>query len=484
MSGTEDKITLPPDSTGKNQRERKLTISGQTVYEDVVALDDGNGNLLDPRQVRALTSADVITALAGLSCGAVVLASYGIGIPDRTGLLGLNGPRDVFELANGNWLIADMLNQRVIEVNPKTKAIVWQYGTTGVAGSGANQLNQPYSAVRLANGDTLIADTGNNRIIEVTPQNAIVWSLTGADLSLANIYPTSVQFTDENTIVFGNSSNYPHVLEVAYPAKTLVRDWSTNCVPALSFPTYAHKIQGNESQDVTDFYNWHHILIVDWTTGNFYNLNADGTLLFSTPRYVPFGAHALECVDVWSNRIALLTSPYIGAIIAYIKAEKLDKLAVLFGNRFGTTWNGAGRAPPFLQDVGYCHRTPDGNLLISDYGSDTIYKVIPNMTKFLPPVPLYLWSAQSITDTSVGSTTPGFSGAYVDKKTFYIISNQTGTLNIQAWDEVASAFKTIASMAVAANTLTLYVTTYGARLMAINFVPSVAATVSAWAVLE
>jgi hypothetical protein len=65
LSGTEDKITLPPDSTGKNQRERKLTLGGQTVYEDVVALDDGNGNLIDPRQVRPLTGSDVVTANAG-----------------------------------------------------------------------------------------------------------------------------------------------------------------------------------------------------------------------------------------------------------------------------------------------------------------------------------------------------------------------------------------------------------------------------------
>ncbi len=518
MSGTEDKITLPPDSTGKNQRERKLTLGGQTVYEDVVALDDGNGNLINPRQVRPLTSSDVVTANAGqnlstsalalesggnlasilaklnttivLPNGAVLLASYGIGVPDRTGMSGLNGPRDAFELPNGNWLITDMLNDRVIEVNPKTKAIVWQYGTTDVPGSGANQLNNPYSAIRLANGDTLIADCSNNRIIEVTPQNAIVWSLTGTDLGVGTIWPTSVQFTDENTIVFGNSSNYPHVLEVAYPAKTLVRDWSTNAVPALSFPTYAHKIQGAEVNDVTDFYNWHHMLVVDWNTGNFYNFNSDGTLLFSTPRYAPLnsagvaGKGALECVDMWSSRIALLTSSWIGAIVAYIKAEKLDKLALLFGNKSAATWGGMGRALPLIQDTGYCHKTPDGNLLVSDYGSDTVYKVIPNISRSVAPSPLSLWVSQSITDTSNGSTTPGFLTAYVGKKTFYIISNQTGTLNIQAYDEVAGNFKTMASMAVAANTLTPYMTTYGARLMAINFVPSAAATVSAWAVLE
>jgi hypothetical protein len=187
---------------------------------------------------------------------------------------------------------------------------------------------------------------------------------------------------------------------------------------------------------------------------------------------------------MWGDRIALLTSSWVGAVIAYVKAEKLDKLALLFGNKSATTWGGLGRVLPFIEDSGYFHRTPDGNLLVSDYGACTVYKVTPSLTKFLSPSPLYLWSGQSITDTVNGSTTPGFLTIYADKKTFYVISNQTGTLNIQAYDEVAGAFKTIASMAVAANTLTPYMTTYGARLMALNFVPTAGATVSAWAILD
>lgn len=528
-------IQLPPDSAGKKQRERKLTVNGQAVYEDVVTLDDGQGNLLDPRQIRPLTNSDHVTADAGLNLntsalaletggnlaslnnkaallalesggnlasiasktplanGATLLLSYGIGIPDLTGLLGLNGPRDAFELANGNWLITDMMNNRVIEVNPKTKQIIWQYGTTGVAGSDANQLNNPYSAIRLANGDTLIADCSNNRIIEVTPTDSIVWTATGSSLGLGSqlIWPTSVQMTDEGTVVCGGNQSYPHVLEINYSTGALVCDWSANAVPAFSWPTYAHKVQGNEVNAQTDFYNWHHMLVVDWNLGEFYNFNPNsgstpGTLLFATARYAALGSAgthgALECVDMWSSRIALLTCSWIGAVLAYIKTESLDKLGLLFGNKSAASWNGMGRALPFISDTGYCHRTPDGNLLISDYGSDMVYKVTPALTKFISPSPLSLWVNQSITGS--GSTTLGFLTAYVDKKTFYIYSTQAGTLNIQVWDEVKGAFETIASMAVAANTLTPYMTTYGARLMALNFVPSNTATVSAWAVLD
>jgi len=414
--------------------------------------------------------------------GSRLLAHYGIGVPDRSGERGLNGPRDAFELEDGTWLITDMLNHRVIEVEPKTGEIIWQYGTTGKPGSGSNQLNNPYSAVRMPNGNTLIADRGNKRIIEVTPDKQIVWSLTGSDIGVSAIDPTSVQFTEEKTVVIGGGTAYPHVLEVSYPSKKVILDLTGN--PAFSFPTYAHKIQSNEVKDTTDFYHYRHILVVDFNTGYFYNFNPDGTLVFATYRYSPFGypfvgRGSLECVDIWSDRTALLTSPWVGAIIAYVKGERLDTLALLFGNKSPAA---GGRAPPLICDTGYCHRTPDGNLLVSDYGSDMVYKVAPRLDKYVPPSPLRLWIGESIgTD---GAATPSFTTTYVNKKTFYIYSDQAGTLYIQVYDEANLTFSDVDSVSVPAGKLTTYSTTIGARLMRLRFVPSATATVRAWAILE
>ena len=141
---------------------------------------------------------------------------------------------------NGNVLITDQFNNRVIEVNPLTKHIVWsfgsgnpnlcnpgpnsiigsndaesvgngitllsgtgipsgvagttacvdnrviavnqngniiwQYGQAGKTGSGPNLLNVPVFAIQLPNHDILITDQANNRIIEVNLQKQIVWS--------------------------------------------------------------------------------------------------------------------------------------------------------------------------------------------------------------------------------------------------------------------------------------------------------------------
>jgi hypothetical protein len=65
-------------------------------------------------------------------------------------------------------------DNRVILVNPAGK-IIWQYGQFEVTGSGPNELNTPVQNTYLPNDDILITDQANQRIIEVTRQKVIVW---------------------------------------------------------------------------------------------------------------------------------------------------------------------------------------------------------------------------------------------------------------------------------------------------------------------
>jgi hypothetical protein len=90
----------------------------------------------------------------------------------------LNTPVQAVVLpTNGDVLITDQGNARVIEVT-RQHQIVWQYGQTGNPGIGPNQLNNPNSAELLANGHILIADENNNRAIEVTRSHTIVATFT------------------------------------------------------------------------------------------------------------------------------------------------------------------------------------------------------------------------------------------------------------------------------------------------------------------
>jgi outer membrane protein assembly factor BamB len=88
-------------------------------------------------------------------------------------------PHDTDLLPNGHMMLFDNLGHfgpggasRVLEFDPVTMAVAWQY--TGTE-------EQPlYSDIRsaqerLANGNTLITESDQGRILEVTPDGSIVW---------------------------------------------------------------------------------------------------------------------------------------------------------------------------------------------------------------------------------------------------------------------------------------------------------------------
>ncbi|HUJ11359.1 MAG TPA: hypothetical protein VL171_15185 [Verrucomicrobiae bacterium] len=65
-------------------------------------------------------------------------------------------------------------DSRVILVNRRGR-IVWQYGQAGLTGSGTNELDRPVSARFLPHHRYLITDQGNQRVIEVNRKKKIVW---------------------------------------------------------------------------------------------------------------------------------------------------------------------------------------------------------------------------------------------------------------------------------------------------------------------
>jgi outer membrane protein assembly factor BamB len=60
-----------------------------------------------------------------------------------TGGQSLNKPSLAIGLPNGDVMVSDKVNNRLIVVDPRTNKVVWQYGHTKVPGSGAGFLNNP-----------------------------------------------------------------------------------------------------------------------------------------------------------------------------------------------------------------------------------------------------------------------------------------------------------------------------------------------------
>ncbi|HZT86045.1 MAG TPA: PQQ-binding-like beta-propeller repeat protein [Gaiellaceae bacterium] len=61
----------------------------------------------------------------------------------RPGAAQLDHPSLALPLPNGDFLVNDDFNDRVIVVDPRTNRVVWQYGHTGLAGSAPGYLSRP-----------------------------------------------------------------------------------------------------------------------------------------------------------------------------------------------------------------------------------------------------------------------------------------------------------------------------------------------------
>ncbi len=75
------------------------------------------------------------------------------------------------KLANGNYLVPQLLDKVVREYDPKGK-VIWEVKTP----------NMPFTAIRLPDGNTLIGCTHGNMVIEVDKDGKEVWRVTNDDL--------------------------------------------------------------------------------------------------------------------------------------------------------------------------------------------------------------------------------------------------------------------------------------------------------------
>jgi hypothetical protein len=122
---------------------------------------------------------------------------------------GLNSPNSAELLENGHILIADELNNRAIEVT-RADQIFKTFTATGSLGACA-------FASRLNNGHTLLTDTSNSSAVEVDADDHIVWTfVTNLDpKSIKSPLPTrAVRLKDGDTLISDQFNN--RVIQVSH----------------------------------------------------------------------------------------------------------------------------------------------------------------------------------------------------------------------------------------------------------------------------
>ncbi|HEX3150495.1 MAG TPA: PQQ-binding-like beta-propeller repeat protein [Gemmataceae bacterium] len=132
------------------------------------------------------------------------------------------------KLANGNYLVCHEADGKVREYDAKGK-VVWTYkldlgGRPAAPGHGPEgHGTEVYGAVRLANGNTLIACGNGNRVIEVNVDGKIVWELKQDELpGIKLAWVTTLHVKENGNVIVGNchaGPENPQLFEVTRDKK-------------------------------------------------------------------------------------------------------------------------------------------------------------------------------------------------------------------------------------------------------------------------
>jgi hypothetical protein len=132
------------------------------------------------------------------------------------------------KLDNGNYLVCQEGDGKVVEYDSAGK-VVWSYAldlggrprTPNHDGHGT----EVYGAVRLPNGNTLIAGGNNNRVLEVNGKGEIVWKIDHDELPGIRLYwVTTLHVLPNGNIVIGNchaGPDNPQLIEVTRDKKVV-----------------------------------------------------------------------------------------------------------------------------------------------------------------------------------------------------------------------------------------------------------------------
>jgi hypothetical protein len=189
----------------------ELTRDGKTVFQF-------KGTQAEVNTAQALPNGNIILTEAGEKPRLLEI--------DRKGVIVVEVPlscqttnhhmesRMARKLANGNYLVPQLLDKAVREYTPAGK-IVWEVRTP----------NWPFTAIRLPNGNTLIDCTYGDQVIEVDAAGRTVWALSNDDLVKPLIKDAcgGQRLPNGNTVItsYGIGADQTKLLEVT-PEKKVV----------------------------------------------------------------------------------------------------------------------------------------------------------------------------------------------------------------------------------------------------------------------
>lgn len=146
----------------------------------------------------------------------------------------LHTPDDAYPLPNGNVVVADIRNCRILEIAP-SKRVVHQWGRTGVC------IHHPPFTFAQPNGDTPLPD-GGLLVTEITGSRIVRLSATGKvlfDVHAPVSYPSDAQLASDGSIVVADYASPGAVVRLSPSGRLLWRYAPRGGIGALDHPSLA-----------------------------------------------------------------------------------------------------------------------------------------------------------------------------------------------------------------------------------------------------
>jgi hypothetical protein len=161
--------------------------------------------------------------------------------------------RMVRKLDTGNYLVCHEADGCVREYDSKGK-VVWEYkldlgGRPAAPGHGPEgHGTSVYGAIRLANGNTVIAGGNNNRVLKVNKDGKIVWSIDQKELDgITLAWVTTLHVLPNGNLIVGNchaGPDNPQLFEVTHEKKVV---WKFK-----DFATFGNSLAASQVLDIKD----------------------------------------------------------------------------------------------------------------------------------------------------------------------------------------------------------------------------------------
>ncbi|HEX8025029.1 MAG TPA: PQQ-binding-like beta-propeller repeat protein [Candidatus Limnocylindrales bacterium] len=168
-----------------------------------------------------------------IATGRIVWQYGRYGVPGATGGA-VNTPDDAYPLANGDILVADIRNCRVIEIAPD-KSIAKQWGLTHVCTDHAGRTyGNPNGDTPLPDGGLLITEITGSRVVRLAADGSVVF-----DIHVPVAYPSDAQLDANGNVVVADFSRHGQVVAVDPTGKLVWRYAPASGPGALNHPSLA-----------------------------------------------------------------------------------------------------------------------------------------------------------------------------------------------------------------------------------------------------